>query len=322
MGISLSKVLGNALDKGKVVLNKWLPTADCLVRRGLVLNISCFCCDKEETLPHLLINGPVAIKVWDVFHKIVGFLRPNSSSFNTALSPWNDKRVKAIPFTAERVCGRVWNYLRAIVVPIKFRHSFWKGAANFAIRLGGEAAPKKSLTYILVRWAKPCRGWLKLNSDGAAKGNPGCAAAGGVVRDHTGSIIFCFSEFLGDRSNNFAELHAISRGLELCLEKNFDNIWVEVESKVAIRLILGAYSCNWATQNLVSKIRYFLSKANIRLSHIYREGNAVADFLANQGFDRRDFFCSDGNNLEGKILGLVRIDRMSYPYIRCRKKNM
>ncbi|KAL6580718.1 hypothetical protein OROMI_006641 [Orobanche minor] len=44
-----------------------------------------------ETLPHLLLNGPVAIKVWDVFHNIAGFVRPNASTFATALSPWFNK---------------------------------------------------------------------------------------------------------------------------------------------------------------------------------------------------------------------------------------
>ncbi|KAL6550650.1 hypothetical protein OROMI_021138 [Orobanche minor] len=271
------------------VLNKWLPTSDCL------------------TFPHLFLNGPVAIKVWDVFHKVAGFHR-------------NDKRMKAIPFSAERVCGRIWNYLRSIIIPRKARFSFWKGAEIFACRLGGETAPKKDFLYIAVRWARPIMGWVKLNTDGAAKGNPGCAASGGIVRDHSGSPLFYFSEFLGDQSNTYAELHAIARGLELCLDKNFANIWVEVDSKVAIRLVLGTTSCHWKLQCVVANIRNFLSKANIRLSHIFREGNGVADLLANQGCDRRDFFCSTGHDLNGKVLGLIRLDKISYPYIRCKQR--
>lgn len=32
-------------------------------------------------------------------------------------------------------------------------------------------------------WYRPRNGWVKLNTDGASRGNPGRAAAGGVLRD-------------------------------------------------------------------------------------------------------------------------------------------
>ncbi|KAL6550656.1 hypothetical protein OROMI_021144 [Orobanche minor] len=227
--------------------------------------------------------------------------------------------MKAIPFTAERVCGRIWKYLRALKIPPKARSSFWKGAAAFASRLGGEAAPKRSPHLTEVRWAKPSSGWIKLNTDGADKGNPGYAGAGGMARNHLGAPLLYFSEFLGDQTNTYAELHAIWRGIDLCLDKKFENIWVEVDSKVALRLILGAMSCRWNLQMLVSKIRILLTKANFRLTHIFREGNGIADLLANQGCIRRDFVCSNGHDLRGKILGLIRLDKISFPYIRCRK---
>lgn len=31
-------------------------------------------------------------------------------------------------------------------------------------------------------WNKPGNGWVKLNTNGTSKENPGCAGAGGVVR--------------------------------------------------------------------------------------------------------------------------------------------
>lgn len=32
-----------------------------------------------------------------------------------------------------------------------------------------------------IRWTHPREGWLKLNTDGASKGNPGNAGAGGLI---------------------------------------------------------------------------------------------------------------------------------------------
>lgn len=37
-----------------------------------------------------------------------------------------------------------------------------------------------------IAWKKPEGSWLKLNTDGASRGNPGVATAGGVLRDEEG----------------------------------------------------------------------------------------------------------------------------------------
>lgn len=37
-----------------------------------------------------------------------------------------------------------------------------------------------------IGWRVPSAGWYKLNMDGASRGNPGLAAAGGALRDSNG----------------------------------------------------------------------------------------------------------------------------------------
>ncbi|KAK1283263.1 putative ribonuclease H protein [Acorus calamus] len=66
-------------------------------------------------------------------------------------------------------------------------HPEWKPdphTANLLTAIGhptSSLAPKPPLE---VKWSKPDHPWLKMNIDGASKGNPGPSEAGGLFRDH------------------------------------------------------------------------------------------------------------------------------------------
>ncbi|KAL6536656.1 hypothetical protein OROMI_026237 [Orobanche minor] len=328
------------------LVNKWIPMPDRLLRRGIYATNFCYCCNDDENIPHLFIHGPVANKVWTHFHNLAGIRCLNTSNINCILANWfgkakgkihifhiipilifwflwccrNDRRVDNVPFTANRVCERIWNYINTFNHKVNFKNKkFWIGAALIADRVGVTAAPKTFFKCCSVRWSKPQPGWWKLNTDGAARGNPGDAAAGGIIRDHVGKPLIMFSEFLGVRTNNLAELYAIWRGLEFCIDNHFNKVWVEVDSKIALSLIEHSTTSHWQLQSIISKIRDFRGSIEIHFSHIFREGNAVADWLANHGCDRKDFFLHDVFSISGKLLGLIKLDKMSYPYIRSKK---
>lgn len=40
---------------------------------------------------------------------------------------------------------------------------------------------------VQIRWEKPQPGWIQLNTDGSALGNPGRAGGGGILRDDQGN---------------------------------------------------------------------------------------------------------------------------------------
>ncbi|KAL6582736.1 hypothetical protein OROMI_004814 [Orobanche minor] len=42
------------------LVNKWIPTPDGLLRRGIYATNFCYCCKDAENIPHLFIHGPVA----------------------------------------------------------------------------------------------------------------------------------------------------------------------------------------------------------------------------------------------------------------------
>ncbi|KAK4394252.1 hypothetical protein Sango_1896000 [Sesamum angolense] len=84
------------------------------------------------------------------------------------------------------------------------KHNHWKGDRNLANLLEYRFHIPQETTPILVHWLFPSLGWLELNTDGAAKANPGIAGAGCIIRDHTGSLRPTFYEFLGEQTNVYA----------------------------------------------------------------------------------------------------------------------
>jgi len=63
-------------------------------------------------------------------------------------------------------------------------------------------------------WTPPPSGFLKLNFDGASRGNPRLAGFGVVLRNHTSKIIHMMAGFLGENTNNVSELTSLVRGLQ------------------------------------------------------------------------------------------------------------
>ncbi len=59
----------------------------------------------------------------------------------------------------------------------------------------------------------PEAGRMRVYSDGAARGNPGPAGAGGVLVESNGQVVDRLAKFLGTQTNNFAEYMGLIIGL-------------------------------------------------------------------------------------------------------------
>ncbi|XP_057824461.1 uncharacterized protein LOC131036585 [Cryptomeria japonica] len=72
-----------------------------------------------------------------------------------------------------------------------------------------------------VRWKHPKPGWVKMNFDGAARGNPGDSGFGCLIRNESGECKWGMFGALGPLTNNLAEAEAeaMIRGIQLCVSK-------------------------------------------------------------------------------------------------------
>ena len=58
-------------------------------------------------------------------------------------------------------------------------------------------------------WTCPPKGIIKMNFDGASKGNPGRAGFGGCFRNYKGDLLGIFWGFIGEETNNVAEVEGL-----------------------------------------------------------------------------------------------------------------
>jgi ribonuclease HI len=126
----------------------------------------------------------------------------------------------------------------------------------------------------------------KIYSDGASRGNPGMASAGGVIYSPTGEIVHELSKSLGIATNNVAEYLALKLILERAVEMGIRNVEVFMDSKLVVEQMNGRWKINNQflkmifdeIQNLKLNFDY------ITFTHIYRDLNKTADKLANLSF--------------------------------------
>ena len=76
-----------------------------------------------------------------------------------------------------------------------------------------------------------------MNSDGSSLGNPGPAAAAGVIRDEIGQVHLAYQFALGTATSVVSELTAVWRGLELARAHSLAPIVVEVDATVVLQLL-------------------------------------------------------------------------------------
>ena len=124
--------------------------------------------------------------------------------------------------------------------------------------------------------------------DGAARGNPGPAAIGVVIRDEPGATLARLSRYIGKTTNNQAEYRALIAALEKAVQLGARKVSVYSDSELVVRQITGRYRVkNAELKPLFQKVTQLQSRLeSFSISHIPRCQNAAADRLANEALDR------------------------------------
>jgi len=125
-------------------------------------------------------------------------------------------------------------------------------------------------------------------TDGGARGNPGPAGYGVVVKDESGRKVAGLSEYLGHQTNNFAEYQGLIAALEYAIEHGPKALKVISDSELLVKQIKGIYKVkNLTLQDLHGRAKQLISQLEwFSIGHAFREHNQEADRLANEAMDR------------------------------------
>ena len=124
--------------------------------------------------------------------------------------------------------------------------------------------------------------------DGGSRGNPGPAGFGVYIQDAAGGVLAELSEYLGKRTNNFAEYSGLLAALEFAITKGHKKLRVVSDSELMVKQMKGQYRVNSPDLRPLYEEarRRTLQLERFQIQHVLRDKNRHADQLANQAMDR------------------------------------
>lgn len=131
---------------------------------------------------------------------------------------------------------------------------------------------------------------LSVYTDGGARGNPGPAAIGVVVKNEQGKVIHQFGRVIGETTNNVAEYQAVIAALGwLESQPRPERVKFNLDSTLVVHQLRGEWKIKEPhLKPLVQAARDKMAKLNCLFSFqaIPRERNFEADALVNLSLDK------------------------------------
>ncbi|XP_060181348.1 uncharacterized protein LOC132610954 [Lycium barbarum] len=112
---------------------------------------------------------------------------------------------------------------------------------------------KPKFYYAKVLWRMPPSERLKCNTDGSSRGTPGISSYGFYIRDSSGDLV-----------------------------------QLETDSLVLQNILQDSWITPWELRNQIEEIKQDMRTVQVQSNHIFREGNKLPDFLANQTLDHAE----------------------------------
>jgi len=126
------------------------------------------------------------------------------------------------------------------------------------------------------------------NIDGAARGNPGPASYGVVVRGPDGAMLESLGKYIGRQTNNVAEYYALIAALDYAAAQGIKRLRVYSDSQLIVNQIKGVYKVKHADLRPLHERakRQAAALESFTIQYVPREQNRQADAAANAALDK------------------------------------
>jgi probable phosphoglycerate mutase len=131
---------------------------------------------------------------------------------------------------------------------------------------------------------------LTVHVDGGARGNPGPAGWGAIVRDTSGDVVAELFGALPHATNNVAEYSGLVAALDWCAEHQAGTVHIKADSLLMVQQMRGVYKVkNDGLKPLHARARLLAHQiGKVTFEHVRRELNKDADRLANLAMDEAE----------------------------------
>lgn len=128
---------------------------------------------------------------------------------------------------------------------------------------------------------------LSLFTDGGARGNPGPAASGVVVKNDQNKVLFAGGTYLGHQTNNFAEYTAAIEAFTKAKELGATEVSLYADSKLVIEQLKRNWKVKEPTLQKLFMVAWNLMSGfkKVTLTHVPRAKNVEADAEVNKILD-------------------------------------
>ena len=126
-------------------------------------------------------------------------------------------------------------------------------------------------------------------TDGGARGNPGPAAAGIVIKNDRGETVAAFGVWLGHQTNNYAEYTALLSALQKSKELGATEVDCVLDSELVVKQMRREYKVKEPTLQKLFVQVYNLAEQfkKVTYRHVRRENNKEADEEVNKILDQQ-----------------------------------
>ncbi|CAL1398112.1 unnamed protein product [Linum trigynum] len=283
----------------RIVHFLWLVAHDRLLtnverkRRKLTTDDRCcFCNAGPENAEHVVKNCPRAKQVWNILgikddYLTVAFpfadwlvkrLHSEKDGLLFGMTAWylwkqrNESIFQHKTFDAEVLAQRIKSWTKIVE------------QAQESDRLTNDESTPKEVTSLA--WEPPPAGWVSLQSDDSVRQPGALAATGGLIRDHLGRCLVAFSGNLGACTITRAEIKGVIEGLNRAWDYGYRKVMVGIDSTAALHLLTTTDQEDQRYLILIKQFQRLLNRNwEVKISHVYRECNKAADYLANRGHE-------------------------------------